>query len=182
MDGGWEILHALSYRIQFKGAFGRFKSDLIWKAHAENKCKFFAWTLIQDKILTADNLASRDWPHHDTCTLCNGPLETSQHLCLLCPFAQSVWQQVLAWENHNLGQLGSPDRFPSISAWWERAAMNIQKDKLHDFNGAAIYIMWNIWKERNRRIFEDKSQTAQQIAAQTKEDSEHWRRAFRTPG
>ena len=31
-----------AYRIQFKGSFRFFCSDMIWKAQVENKCKFFA--------------------------------------------------------------------------------------------------------------------------------------------
>ena len=38
------------------------------------------------------------------------------------------------------------------------------------FNGVVIYIMWNLWKERNSRIFENVFQTVQQVAYSTKED------------
>ena len=79
-----------AYRIQFQGSYRRFCPDLIWKAHAENKCKVFTWILIQNKILTADNLQLRNCPHQDHCVLCNGPLETALHLCLLCPLAIEV--------------------------------------------------------------------------------------------
>jgi hypothetical protein len=88
-----------AYRIQFKGSYGIFKSHLIWKAQAENKCKVFIWTLVQEKILTAENLQKRGWPHQDHCVLCNGPLETCLHLSLLCPFAKVVWNQILIWEH-----------------------------------------------------------------------------------
>ena len=69
-----------AYRIQFKGSYSEFRNDLIWKAHAENKGKVFVWILVREKILTADNLQKRGWPHHDQCALCNGPLETCLHL------------------------------------------------------------------------------------------------------
>lgn len=29
---------------------------------AENKCKLFTWTLVQNKTLTSNNLARRGWP------------------------------------------------------------------------------------------------------------------------
>jgi hypothetical protein len=38
-----------AYRIQFQGSFRQFRPELIWKAHSENKCKLFAWILIQKK-------------------------------------------------------------------------------------------------------------------------------------
>ena len=62
-----------AYRIQFQGSYDGFRSELIWKAHAENKGKVFAWIMVREKVLTADNLQKRGWPHQDQCALCNGP-------------------------------------------------------------------------------------------------------------
>jgi hypothetical protein len=81
-----------------------------------------------------------------------GPMETSLHLCT-CPFAQVVWTQALAWENFNVFPNAHPAQFDSIGAWWESAIRSVPSDKERHFNGLVIYIMWNIWKERNRRIF-----------------------------
>jgi hypothetical protein len=91
-----------AYRIQFRGSHPTFQHDLIWKAHAENKCKVHAWILMHSKILMADNLQKRRWPHQEHCVLCNGPLETGVHLYLLCPFARDVWDQVMSQENFRL--------------------------------------------------------------------------------
>jgi hypothetical protein len=87
-----------AYRIQFHGSHRKFQHELIWKARAQNKCKIHTWILLHNKILTADNLQKRDWPHQDHCVLCNGLLETGLHLSLLCPFAKVMWEQVLSWE------------------------------------------------------------------------------------
>ena len=84
-----------AYRIQFQGRFRQFLPELIWKAHSENKFKLFAWILIQNKILTADNLQLRNWPHQEHCVMCDGPLESALHLCLLCPLAQEIWGLIL---------------------------------------------------------------------------------------
>jgi hypothetical protein len=94
-DGTYSARSA--YRVQFRGSFRPFRTSLIWRAHAENKCKVFAWTMAVEKALTADNLQKRGWPHQDHCTLCNGLLETCIHLALLWPFAKSVWSLTLAW-------------------------------------------------------------------------------------
>ncbi|KAJ1263036.1 hypothetical protein BS78_09G153900 [Paspalum vaginatum] len=48
-----------AYRAQFLGSYRRHKVSHIWKARAENKCKLFTWILIQNKLLTDDNLARR---------------------------------------------------------------------------------------------------------------------------
>jgi len=36
----------------------------------------------------------------------------------------------------------------------------------------VIYTFWNLWKERNRRIFNNKMETVLQVAARIKEDIE----------
>ena len=54
-----------AYRIQFRGSHRTFQHDLMWKAHAENKCKVHAWILMHGKILTADHLEKRGWPHQE---------------------------------------------------------------------------------------------------------------------
>jgi hypothetical protein len=132
-----------AYRIQFKGSYGIFNSKLIWKAQAENKCKVFAWILVQEKILTAENLQKRGWPHQDHCVLCDGPLETCLHLSPLCPFAKVVWTQILTWEHFDT-QLTQFNQDPAhLRTWWEETLLN----------GLVIYTCWNLWKERNRRIF-----------------------------
>jgi len=50
------------------------------------------------------------------------------------------------------------------------------------FNGVVIYIAWNLWKERNRRIFENVHKTAQQVASMTKEDIVQRHRALAMAG
>jgi len=98
-DGQLTALTPPDQLTGYKGSYGGFRSNLIWKAYAENKCKVFVWILMRGKILTADNLQKRGWPHQDHCALCNGPLETGLHMALLCPFAKAVWSLILQWEH-----------------------------------------------------------------------------------
>ena len=48
-----------AYNAQFFGSYSQFKGEYIWKAEVEGKHKFFAWLLVQSKILTADKLVAR---------------------------------------------------------------------------------------------------------------------------
>jgi hypothetical protein len=58
----------------------------------------------------------------------------------------------------------------NIRAWWEEEAAKIPRQRRRHFNGVVIYTMWNIWKERNIRIFQNLVMDAQQVASKTKED------------
>jgi hypothetical protein len=60
-----------AYQAQFNGSMSRIKIEAIWKAKAEPKCRFFAWTLLHEKILTANNLQKRGWDHNPICPLCH---------------------------------------------------------------------------------------------------------------
>jgi hypothetical protein len=93
------------------------------------------------------------------------------------PFAKAVWDQVIAWENFVVQwPQQEPASVASVADWWEQAASKIQKQDRRRFNGMVIYIMWNLWKERNRRIFENVHRTAQQVA------SVQWHRAMNFGG
>lgn len=127
---------ALAYEIQLTGSFERFKCNLIWKAKSDNKSKFFAWTLIQYKILTADNLARRGWPHHFLCSLSwtAGNWAACLHLCLICPFAADAWKRVLQMENLSIH-----------ADWWEASS-----PKSNNENSTGLpYTLYGLWEEKN---------------------------------
>lgn len=50
-----------AYEAQFASTYTSVQADMIWKAHMEAKHKFFAWLLVQSKILTADKMLARNW-------------------------------------------------------------------------------------------------------------------------
>jgi hypothetical protein len=57
----------------------------------------FSWLVLHGKILTADRLAIRGWPHDPICQLCLRAPETACHLYKDCPFTSQVWNLVHAW-------------------------------------------------------------------------------------
>ena len=75
-------------------------------------------------------------------------------------------------------QLIHPTQDPHhLKSWWDGAAAKIAKEKRR-FNGMVIYTLWNIWKERNRRIFNNTHESAMQVALRVKEDIEQRKRAL----
>ena len=139
-----------AYNAQFIGAYSLFSGDSIWKAEIEGKHKIFAWLLVQSKILTTDKLLARQWPCNPICSLCNQEQETASHLILHCKFAQQVWSSMASW-TQNL--VHTPQPGLQILDWWERELAKLPK-KIRKLKAAMmIYTSWNIWKERNRRVF-----------------------------
>lgn len=139
-----------AYELQFKGTYCSFAAQYVWKAQVEGKHRFFAWLLLQSKILTADRLLARNWPCNPICPLCLGHLESALHICLLCPFADQVWQSVHAW-THGLAPLPSID---DLQDWWRVSVQSAPKEKRRAVAAVLIYTCWNLWNEHNRRIFQ----------------------------
>ena len=142
-----------AYEVQFRGSYCIFNSQRVWRAHVEPKHKFFTWLLVQEKILTADRMQQRQWPCDPLCQLCRQQPETATHLCLQCPFAQHVWEHVQAWTSSHVKK---PSDTMSMEEWWTQEVQLPTKEERRTWAAINMYTVWNLWKERNRRIFEGK--------------------------
>lgn len=149
-DGKYSAKSA--YDVQFMGSYCTFRPKWIWAAHAEPKHRFFAWLLLQEKILTADRLQERNWSCNPVCPLCSSAPESALHICLQCPFTQQVWALVEQWTSHFVLK---PDAASSeLEAWWLMSLQHVDAKQRRSKVALMLYTLWNLWKERNRRIFE----------------------------
>lgn len=58
----------------------------------------------------------------------------------------------------------------TVAQWWKKCRRLIQKQNRTFFNGFVVYFWWNIWKERNRRVFNKESKNEDDVAFLIKED------------
>jgi hypothetical protein len=124
---------------------------------------------VQHKISTANNLLVKDIPCDPVCALCSQEAETADHLCLHCVFAKEVWLAVQVW-SENL--IAVPDSRVSLVVWWNSATKSKQKDTRSRIISIMIYTVWNLWKERNRRILEGKSTSPSQVLNFIREEAQ----------
>lgn len=141
-DGEYSTKSALL--VQFAGRFSKIKITHIWKAKAEPKCRFFAWTLLHKKILTANNLLKRGWTDETDCRLCGNDLETPVHLCKDCPFTKEVWEILKQW--FQLTAMQSVNISGSLHSFWWRCRRRFDKKERRNVDGIFVYFWWNIWK------------------------------------
>jgi len=166
-DGNYTAKSA--YNVQFLGSYSHFNGESIWKAESEGKHKFFAWLMVQCKLLTTDKLLARHWPCNPICSLCNQEHETAAHLILHCPFARLVWEKMEIWTQQ---LIRPPQDGLEIIVWWQTELAQLPK-KIRRLKAALMmYCAWNIWKERNRRVFELKQGTPSEVLHEIKMEIE----------
>lgn len=110
----------------------------------------FSWLAWDNSILTLDKLAARGCNRLPTatCVMCNAGIETVDHLFFSCPFATFIWNSLIP-----IFRLPSPPQ--SVHALWGSWRPKLSSH-VRDAGDLIIRaLMWNIWLERNARIFRD---------------------------
>ena len=118
---------------------------------------------MHERVLTGENLEKKGFAGPFRCPLCDEASKNVSHLFLKCPYAISVWMDVLKrWGDGK--QL--PDNIQAYFLNWD----NLYEGELTKKNGVRAcwmklpkLICWCIWNERNHRIFQDNFQPAWKI-------------------
>ena len=114
----------------------------IWKSNAILKFKVFFWLLLKDRLNTR-NLLHRKSFHIQSysCVLCNLDIEeTSLHLFWDCPFALNCWNSICHGKNRGI----------SVTDECMLSMATLPKEIATDI---VIMGCWNIWMQRNGKIF-----------------------------
>jgi hypothetical protein len=125
----------------------------IWKANLWPKVNTFLWLLVQNKILTWENFLKRGFTGPSIFPLCQHQEETTEHLLNQCDFSLQIWEHV----THSMY---TSDRDPNnikntIEKWRNQAFKNPILNRIWKL--LPGFIVWKLWKERNRRIFQTTS-------------------------
>lgn len=156
---------------QQKCLFGQIPWELLKAqatSHLEPKCRFFAWTPLHHKILIVDNLLKRGWQQDPIFRLCKQALESILHLCNDYIFSKAVWDLLLSWFNKT--DLWIVSQQGSVYAWWKRMRKKVAAQVCRVLDGIVIYFWWELWKERNRRSFQNVEKFVLVVASFIRED------------
>jgi hypothetical protein len=130
------------YDLSFKHLPNHFPSQWIWKSKCMSKHKFFAWLILHDRINTREMLIRRNWKVTDdhTCVLCpTRSLEDWSHLFFQCCFSTRIWSYLqIFW-----GMGSGPEMLMRAKKQFTGPC----------FVEIVILACWNIWKQRNDKIF-----------------------------
>ncbi len=147
-----------AYRVLFLGRT-QFQHKPIWKSFTPPQCRYFLWLVALKRCWTVDRLRSRGLSHPDRCPLYDQCDETIDHLLVACPKSQQLWWIALSAIGHSECL---PLNEQSFHAYDNPKRMI--KDHRRGFDTIATLVAWTIWKERNNRVFNQKSRPWMEIA------------------
>lgn len=122
------------------------------------KISFFAWEMWWGKVLTINQLRKRGFQLASRCPFCQKDEEKLNHTLIHCPSIWGQWTIVLSIA-------GVPWVCPLsvrelINSW---SCLSARKNAKTLWRAAPSSLLWVIWKERNRIVFEDTSFPAYRI-------------------
>ncbi|RVW42464.1 putative ribonuclease H protein [Vitis vinifera] len=135
-----------------------FPARTIWTPWVPIRASFFGWEAAWNRLLTIDRLKRFGWSIPNRCFLCKQEEETTDHLLLFCEKARMLWLLIFSlfgvqWVMHSSVKrnlLG-----------WHGSFVGKKREKA--WRAAPLCLMWTIWKERNRRAFNDIERNDQDI-------------------
>ena len=137
------------YHILCSGGNGTFPWKSVWRVKVPPKVAFFIWLAAHGKNLTIDNLWRRKIWVLDWCFMCKKARESVDHLLLHCEYARELWSFILCIVGLHWVM---PCKVSELLACLRRRAVS---SKNVIWNAIPSCLMWLIWRERNRRAFED---------------------------
>ncbi|KAJ9687316.1 hypothetical protein PVL29_015988 [Vitis rotundifolia] len=133
-------------------------AKFLWSSKAPSKVKALAWLVAHGKVNTNDKLQLRR-PYKSLCPqwciLCKGDGESIDHLFLHCPVTIGLWHKLF-----NLAGLVwvPPRSFVDMLVIAFKGLGNSLRGKTL-WQIACLTLVWMVWQERNKRIFEEKGRT-----------------------
>lgn len=162
------------YSLQFEGLTRCSTAELTWKTKVPPKCKFFIWVLLQDRVWTAARLQLREWPNEYFCQLCICNLETATHLFVDCLVVKAIWERVVIWVRTPCLQPSNWDQTENVNDWFLQLVNGIPAPVKEGMKSLVMLVIWEVWRERNRRVFMNECMQIQQVMEATHNEAKAW--------
>ncbi|XP_024043202.1 uncharacterized protein LOC127899387 [Citrus sinensis] len=119
--------------------------NIIWKLTLPAKIKIFIWRAVKNLLPTAENLWKRKIIHEAYCKRCGNRVENTLHALITCKAAKKVWQ--LSPLASSFQEMGNTDILGDL--------MRVQQKLSRVDMEMLMTILWVIWYDRNKLVFED---------------------------
>lgn len=140
----------------------------VWNVKTSPKLKDFLWRVTSKAIPVSANLELRGFPPF-CCKRCGG-VEDDLHTFLLCPFANLVWELAPLTERQDVS-------LPSFALLLFLGYKSVTLPPVGLHVPLWPWILWNLWKARNKLTFDDRSFSAPEVINKAIKDAKEWQEA-----
>ncbi|KAF4367812.1 hypothetical protein F8388_016635 [Cannabis sativa] len=130
----------------------------IWNRMVLPKHRFIGWQIVNNQLLTRDNLSRFLSISSPLCSVCCRENESHQHLFVHCCFTQKLTGEITKW-------CGQFDWSVDLNIWFSKAANSMQERVINTVILATLYI---VWTNRNSCIFELSCKTVSTLSKEIK--------------
>jgi len=126
---------------------------IIWEGKWWPKITIFAWLVSKGRILTWDKIQKRGYYGPSRCSLCNREEENQEHILNKCLYARILWERITSLFGKTMRD---PSSIPNTIMQWGKGQFRSRVIR-RIWNLSVGFVIWFLWKERNRRIFQGRS-------------------------
>ena len=135
-----------------------FPTSIVWDAWVPPKVGFFCLGGNLGKVLTLDQLQRRGWSLASRWSLCYAREESIDHILLHCGKARLLWE--LLFSLFRMCWVIQASVRETLLGW-QGSFIGRKRKKV--WSAAPLSLFWTIWKERNRRSFENMKLSVQRL-------------------
>ncbi len=151
-NGAFSVREA--YRFLAFDGVNDSKLAYLWEVRAPIKIKIFMWLGARNRIQTADLLRKRGWIGPAMCVLCRRNAEWVEHLFFECSYARDFWRGLLRDDDSMFEALVAQPG--TLAERLNRIMVRYKGTKRTLLALGIVAGCWELWRERNDRIFNDR--------------------------
>lgn len=159
-----------AYRALHLGSHPVRGCDRVWATWAPLRVKLFLWIALRRRHWTADRRRRHGLDAPDACFLCDQADDTIDHIIAECSFAKQVWWNILTYLGADASLVGRSN----IIDWWEAWRSHWHGQKRKGADTLFALVAWELWKERNARLFRDTASPVSQVLSVIKHTTDLW--------
>jgi hypothetical protein len=172
---GYSVREAYRFLASFRDQSVRNCVDNVWHRHIPTKVPLFVWRLLRNRLPTRGNLLRRNivQANNSMCVIGCEVVETTRHLFLSCGNYCILWSLISEWlglylVHHN-------DLQQHYHQFCHMAGL---PRSTHAYFTVIWYAsVWVIWKDRNKRIFQNEASHSLALLEKIKRISFLWMKA-----
>lgn len=140
----------------------------VWNLQTAPKIKIFLWKVLKGAVAVEDRLRTRGIQTADGCLMCEEEQETINHILFQCPLARQVWAislMLFPWNGFGNSIFTNMNHLlqASQNQWIPLQIRNV-----------SPWIIWILWKNRNKLLFEGTGEMTKSIVEKAFEDCQQW--------